>query len=150
MQNTAGNWAYTQITTASYGISVNGNAAWSDYILEADVKHTGTGTRSVGLIVRYQDEANYYFAIYERAQSLWRLYRRVNGGNTLLATSAPKSWPADTYHRIKVDVKGNRFIVIDDGTTVINTTDGSLATGKIGLRTYQNTGAFDNVLVLPN
>ena len=47
-------------------------------------------------------------------------------------------------------MKGNRFIVIDDGTTVINTTDGSLATGKIGLRTYQNTGAFDNVLVLPN
>ena len=150
MLDVGGSWQYMQTDTAGFGISVNGSAAWSDYILSADVKHVDTGTRSVGLIVRYQDASNYYFAIYERNLGFWRLYRRVNGGNTLLATSAPRSWPADTYHRIRVNVKGNRFIVIDNGTTVIDVTDGSFATGKIGLRTYKNVGMFDNVLVVPN
>ena len=149
MADVGGSWLYMQTDMASFGISVNGNAAWSDYILSADVSHVGPGTRSVGLIVRYQDASNYYFAIYERNLGLWRFYRRVNGGNTLLASTS-KSWPASTYHRIRVNVKGNRFIVIDNDTTVIDITDGSLATGKIGLRTYQNIGIFDNVLVLPN
>ena len=150
MLNDAGNWRYIQTTTASYGISVNGLASWSDYILEADVKHVGTGTRSVGLVVRYQDASNYYFAIYERNLNLWRLYKRVNGVNTLIKQSGTTIWPADTFHRIQVNVKGDRFIVIDNGTTVIDWNDSTFATGKIGLRTYQNLGVFDNVLVLPN
>jgi hypothetical protein len=138
---------YRQLSTSGTGITLSGDSSWADYMLQAKVKNVSSGTRSFGLIARYKDNDNYYFAVYERAEAKWKLYKRVSGANHELGTYA-ESWPNDTYKTVKMTVNGSSIRLNVDGQDIIAKTDSVISKGKVGLRTNLNAAAFDEVIVI--
>jgi beta-galactosidase len=138
---------YLQTDTSGYGISVAGNAAWTDYALRARIKNVASGDRNIGLIVRYQDSFNYYFACYERSVGVWRLYKRVGAKNTQLGTDYAQSWADNAYKQVALSAGGGSLVLSVGDTNLISVSDNTFPTGKIGLRTYLNGGAFDDLRV---
>lgn len=75
------------------------------------------------------------------------LIKSVAGTKTTLAFTNP-SIAADTFYTYKIVLNGSDISVYKDGVLQFNVTDTAFASGKIGVRTYANTKAyFDDVLV---
>jgi hypothetical protein len=113
---------------------------------------SGKRDRSFGVVVRAQDERNYYVA---RANtSGWgenvRLYAMVAGKRRELAEwegpIAPEAW-----HDLAIEAVGNSLSVILDGRTVIRCTDTTFAgPGLAGVWTKaEAVSRFDDLVITP-
>ena len=98
---------------------------------------TMTTAQDAGLILRFQDQNNFYVAtICDDSGSTpttnIRLFKRVGGFGSL--GSANLTWARGTLKTIRFTATGTALEVLVDGTSVISTTDSQFSSGKIGLR----------------
>jgi hypothetical protein len=134
---------------ASNGLAIatlNGTD-WTDYQrVEADITPSFSGTGSwVGLVARYVDADNYYYAIV-RANQTYGIYKRVNGVDTLLHESYFYNTWTPTF-RVALRIDRNQIGVefsFQQGATV---TDNSLTHGRGGVMTWLARADFDDVHV---
>ncbi|MDR6551065.1 glycoside hydrolase family 9 protein [Paenibacillus qinlingensis] len=154
---TSGTWSvqssqYSGQASSASSFSVAGDSTWTDYTLEAKVNITNNtnGNKDAGLLVRYTDVDNYYLLLLknnDRTGRKMELIKSVAGVKTVLGFTNP-SIAADTYYTYKIALNGSTITVYKDGVQQFSVIDTSLASGKIGARTYANTKAyFDDVLV---
>ncbi|RTE11494.1 DUF1080 domain-containing protein [Paenibacillus whitsoniae] len=154
---TSGTWSvqsgqYSGQAGSSNSYSIAGDASWTDYTLEAKVNVTNNinGNKDAGLLVRYTDADNYYLLLLknnDRSGRKMELIKSVAGVKTSLAFTNP-SIAADTFYTYKIVLGGSHISVYQDGVLQFSVVDTSLANGKIGARTYANTKAyFDDVVV---
>ena len=134
----------------------DGNLAWSDYSVEADVKLNNYLSGEIGIIGRAQDASNYYRLSLKSHPTtgarMWWL-SRIDGGVATLLASGRQYFQSGYYYRLKLTffkdhIEGS---ISHDGGVTFDTMgfvdDARYRTGKIGLMTSNTQGVFDNVAV---
>lgn len=154
---TSGTWSvqsgqYVGQAGGGNSFSVAGESSWTDYVLQAKVSVTSNagGNKDAGLLFRYTDADNFYVLYLkndDRSGRKMELVKSVGGVKTTLAYANP-SVAADTFYTYKIAVHGSDISVYQNDVLQFSATDSSLASGKIGARTYANTKAyFDDITV---
>jgi len=137
-----------QNSSSALAIALVTDTDWTDYQrVEAEIRPTfGAGDSWAGLVARYVDENNYYFAVI-RANNAYGIYKRVNGVNTLLREGTYYS--TSPGGRLALIVDGNNIFLTsgDAQETFPGGTDNSLTHGRAGLITSQARADFDDVRV---
>lgn len=149
---TVANGEYSGQASSGASYSVAGEASWTDYTLQAKVNVTNNinGNKDAGLVFRYADPDNTYVLYLknnDRTGRKMELVKVVGGVKTVLDFSNPSIAP-DTFYTYKIIASGDHIEVYKDGVLELSATDSSHAGGKIGARTYANTKAiYDDILV---
>lgn len=157
-------WAYGPVeleTRYHLGTHVStGDKNWGDYALNAIVRSSDND--GVGLIFRYDNPRNYYriLLMNDPAWSgldssgvavntpLQRIQKFVNGEPIILAENkVSEAYPAG-FFALTADVRGDTIKAYLDGNLILSAVDNQFSSGKIGLLSYANAGAFyDSVTV---
>ncbi|MFJ9381980.1 glycosylhydrolase-like jelly roll fold domain-containing protein [Streptomyces sp. NPDC101455] len=122
------------------------STGWTDYSVGATVR-IDSGT--AGLLVRCSDARNGYLADLRTDGGL-DIWRQVDGGFSLLHQGAGVAgFDAHADHRLKVTVRGQKILPSLDGTALAPVSDGTFATGTIGVRaTATQHSSWDSLTVL--
>jgi hypothetical protein len=136
--------ARTDITGLAFAL-VNGSE-WSDQQrIEADIAPTfSSATGRAGLVVRYVDADNYYFLAH-RPGGILRLYRMLDGVETVLWQRATGT---RLPGRVGLGVDSARIhVYFNNAEFGAVGADRALVPGRTGLATFQTRTDFDNVYV---
>ena len=143
--------ATAQLSTTSF----DGDLAWDDYSIQADVKIYNYISGEIGIIGRAQDAAHYYglsLKSDEAGKRKWWL-SRIDGGVVTELASGIQYFQSGYYYLLKLTFYKQHIeasISFDRGLTFNSlgfAEDTRYRAGKIGLMTTNTKGAFDNVAV---
>jgi len=111
---------------------------------------SGAVDQACGLVIRYQDENNYYLTRANALEQNVRFYTVVNGTRQQLASWAG-SVTGGVWHELRMDAQGDHFEVSWDGTKAIDVHDQTFReAGKVGVWTKADSvTAFDDLMVEP-
>ena len=129
-----------------------GNPAWTDYTVEAKFMVFAANNFPGGLRGRVNTSTG---AAYEAwilpASGKITLYRiggwNIDSGGLADLKDATVSIAPNVFNSLKLSFKGTQISVIYNGTTIIQTTDSTLAKGAIALDVSNQHIQFDDVLV---
>jgi hypothetical protein len=94
----------------------------------------GKNDQGGGFVWRYQDNNNYYIARMNPLEDNYRVYKVVASKRIQLGTKEGIKVPMGEWHKLKVDVKGNKMQGYLDGEKIWEITDDTFKTGgQIGL-----------------
>lgn len=111
---------------------------------------SGTVDQACGLVLRYQNENNYYLTRANALENNVRFYKLVNGKRQQLG-----SWDGvvatGAWHALQVEALGDHFTVFWNGQRVIDANDRTFSqAGRIGLWTKADSVTdFDDLKVEP-
>lgn len=127
------------------GVVLNQALASNDY--EAEIRTYFSGTMANrGLLARYQDLNNYYYAKVNRDGGL-SIIKKVNGVTTNLLFKWIGGIPSSAWHTLKLAVEGSQIRFYYDGVLKAEVTDGALAVGKPGVYADVYNENFDDFSV---
>src|SRR6266404_3347594 len=87
-----------------------------------------------GFVWRYQDNNNYYICRMNPLEDNYRVYKVVAGKRTQLGGKEGVKVPAGEWHKLKVEVKGNKMEGYLDGQKIWEIRDDTYQdAGKVGL-----------------
>jgi hypothetical protein len=134
-----------QNSSSTLAIALVNDTDWTDYQrIEAQITPTfGSGDSWAGVVARYVDANNYYFAVM-RPNDTYGIYKRVNGVNTLLREG---TFYAPNPDRFALIVDGNNIFMSTGEGFYPGGTDNSLTHGRAGLITWQARADFDELHV---
>jgi pectate lyase len=147
---------HISVTVANYDLWANPSESFTDTSVEVDATLvSGTEDNDMGVLCRYQDTSNYYFAEIA-SDGYYGIGKVVAGTQNALtdgfpATDLVKSGVGTTNH-MRVDCVGNTITLYINGTQAASVTDSEFSSGDVGLiaGTYDTPGvevAFDNFVV---
>ena len=130
--------------------SVVGDAAWDDYVIEADVRLDDGNW--AGIAFRAQSDFEYYvyyLNLPDNKAELWKHndgafdarenIEQIPGQNIVLEASV--------FHQVKVVVAGDAFELWIDDELQGQHADASYSEGKVGVWTWATKASFDNFTV---
>ena len=137
-------------------IWANPSLYFADTIVEVDTYWiSGTYDTDFGIICRYQDTSNFYFAVIS-SDGYAAVIHMLDGSYTILGADALQPYPAivqgDALNHIRFDCVGDTLTLYVNGQRLITVSDPSLKNGDLGLiaGTYDEGGVeifFDNFIV---
>jgi hypothetical protein len=142
-------------TTDPYGLSLLRDTL-EDFWMSVNIKAlTSTSNWYAGLVLRYQDEDNYYLVQYNPGGL--SLMKMRNGSSTQLASTSSYTFSSNAWYHISVYLHENKIKIYVDYDEVLEKYDTSspLYSGLAGLWVYTSepTGSaeanFDDVHVWP-
>ncbi len=138
-------YAYKQTNENGASELVAGDAAWTDYVYEADVK-LGGGAGAM-MDFRYMDSRHFYYLY--MSDTYIRIMKQNGDVQDWIKAYDGPSLDRSDYVRIKVEASGNQFKIYRNGELVLTATDDNapFLSGKIGLATWATSVEFDNVSV---
>lgn len=143
---TDGTKVYKQTNTTGEALSVAGDATWSNYTVEAKVKlYDAIANNGTGIIGRYFDNSNYYLLRLVTTGKV-QLYKKSAGAFTLLQ-EANLTVSTNTTYTLKLAMSGSSISGFVNGSQMVSTTDTGISSGKIGLRSYNQTASIDDVAI---
>jgi glucose/arabinose dehydrogenase len=102
--------------------------------VSADFARVGENSPLMGLLLRVQDERNYYlFTRRSGGTSYVYISRVVNGVETVLATHNVANAPKDTFFRMEARADGNVLTLFLDDLFQVSVADSTFASGGVGL-----------------
>ena len=147
---TGGSWSvvsdgsnvFRQTSTSADARALAGST-WSDYAVSARVKPLNyNGANAVGVIARASSSTNYYgFAV---TGSQARIIKRVNGTVTTIATGTA-SVPVNAWATLRLEAAGTALRGYVNGTQVVQASDGTHASGRLGVLATSASASFDDV-----
>ncbi len=133
----------------------NGNQAWTDYTLSADMMSTDND--GIGLMARYTNSENYYRFHWSQQADTWDkdftnpgFQRRVldvcvDGAWQVLA-SDNVPYTTGQWYNVEMKLVGDSIQVYIDGNLIFDVTDDSHDQGAVGIYSWGNSaGYFDDV-----
>ncbi len=123
---------------------------WKNYSYTVDYKIMGDDD-GVGVLFRYQDPEHFYrFITVEDPgnQGPFRKLQAKDGDKYITLAENKKGYDSSKPHKIKITVKGDEIKVFFDGKETLSAKDSRYKKGKIGLMSYAEQPAFDNVSIL--
>jgi len=136
--------AYEQTVDAGNARAFAGVAGWDDVRVEAEVTPTfGDGLTAV--LARVQGAETYYYLTL-RFAGRFEINRLVDGSRTEIA-SVPFDVEVGETYRLGLHMFGDELTGYVDGVPLVQGTDGTFASGEAGLKTFNTTAMFDNVVV---
>jgi hypothetical protein len=115
----------------SWSFLSTGTTSWVNYTVSSVIK-TDAGTGVAGIAARVIDAANYYSCQVVNGTSM-RLVKVVGGKLSVLTQSGGQVLTPDTFHTVSMVVTGNHVGCLLDGQTVLQSVDGTLTHGQVGL-----------------
>lgn len=139
-------WRQNSTTATSGAIH---EADWIDQNIAADVRPLSFQgpDRWVGLVTRYQDEANYYY-ITLRDRDRLQIKRMLNGEFTTLADKPLLVTPGVLY-RVQFESSGSLHNVYVNGVKALSVYDDKLKHGHPGIRMHMARADYDNIVIGP-
>lgn len=134
--------------TSNDAVILAGDAGWSDYTAEAEVRINANGGYG-GIVFRAQNNSNnYWLRLYRPSsgQTVVQLIRRVNGSATVLAFSN-QNLAINQWYNLKVSVIGSQIQGYLNGEKIIEAADTQFATGRIGFQNLTQRMSADNLVV---
>ena len=122
---------------------------WTDQSVAADVRPIAFQgpDRWVGLVTRYQDEANHYYITLRDRERL-EIKRMVNGEFRTLAGTSLLVTPGVLY-RLQFESSGTLHNAYVNGVKVLSVHDDALAHGHPGIRMHRARANYDNIVIAP-
>jgi len=151
----ASNWTIANNTFTYNGGGATqqyaGNAAWTNYTLQADITLTTASNYPGGLRFRLNPSTGAAYAVWlypgtSQVKLLKSTVWNINTNTTTLATVS-RALPAGTHH-VRIDVLGSTITVFIDYVQVISFTDASYPSGAIALDVSSQRVAFSNISVV--
>jgi len=144
---TDGSPAYRQASTGANAKTQTGDPAWSDYTVRARLKPTAfaTAARSAGITARSTTMSSYY-ALVLTGGGAAQLQRVANGTVTVLG-SAAVGVTTGTWYDLALRVTGSTLAGSVNGAQVVQASDATFSSGRIGLVTSYAAASFDDVVV---
>ena len=140
---------------ASYPLLLKNGTSLKDGFIEVQFKAlSGSEDRAAGLVWRAKDADNYYVVRANALEDNVVLYKTVNGVRSSLDIVGRKGGygvkvpvPAQQWHRLRVEFKGNRFKVLYNGKPLFEVEDATFRdAGMVGLWTKADSVTlFDEV-----
>ncbi|WP_254550123.1 DUF1080 domain-containing protein [Catellatospora tritici] len=123
-----------------------GDAAWTDYTVQASVKPLSLGSGGyVGLLARASTSTTFYRLALLPGNVVQ--LQAVNSGSVAVLGSVSRTVATGTWYTLSLTVTGTQISGAVDGTTVATGTSSVVAKGRIGLQTGYSSANFDNVTV---
>jgi hypothetical protein len=118
-----------------FNICVAEDTKYKDVELSVSFKAmAGDSDQGGGFVWRYQDNNNYYICRMNPLEDNYRVYKVVAGKRIQLGAKEGVQVKAGEWHRLKVEVKGNKMEGYLDGKKLCEITDDTFASaGKVGL-----------------
>lgn len=140
------NGAYVQHKVDSQGyMTFAGNTSWTDYEFEVKVTPLAYDKKlSVMLSGRADGAGNRYVGSYNDGKLT--INRRVNNADKVLASGNYEMVVGTTY-TMKMVFEGDHISLYINGEKLLETTDSTHSSGKVGFVTYQTSAKFDDVVV---
>ncbi|MBB5873558.1 pectate lyase [Allocatelliglobosispora scoriae] len=142
-----GSSVYRQTSTSADAKSLAGQAAWTDYSVEAlvvPIAFNGSN-RSLGVAARVQSTSSFYSLVLSNAGRVE--LRRVSGGGVTALATAATPVVSGTARRLRLETSGTALRGYVDGVHLVSTTDTAFASGRVGLVASYASGSFDGVQV---
>lgn len=129
---------------------VAGSDAWKDYVLS--VWATPIDDDSFAVLFRYQNERNYYRLLgLADLDKEWRLDKISGGRAETIASVWDKCFTPGRTYLLEVAVHGDKIHVYLDGELLMQATDTTHQSGRVGLGCITQSGmAFDDLVVYAN
>lgn len=145
------NHAYRNTTAVNSVRSYLGHVVRSDYSQKVRMKVDGWGTGNpvrLGIIGRYVNSTNFYYAVYEHSTQRFKLYKVVNGAVSTIASSAvtPTDFTSG-YREMKLELDGASLALYLDGALMVAAQDSSFPEGYPGLYAYNQQTYFDDIVI---
>ena len=111
--------------------------------LEGDVD------QGFGLVWRYRDVNNYYLTRCNADEDNCTIYHVIDGSRRAFQNHAVKV-ATKTWHTMKMEARGNHFVVWFDGQKVLDARDDTFQSGRVGLWTKADSVIeFDDFSIAP-
>jgi hypothetical protein len=140
---------------ATYPLLLKNDTSIRDGFIEMKFKAVaGSEDRAAGVVWRAKDASNYYVARANALEDNFVLYKTVNGVRSALDIVGRKGGygvsvpvPANTWHSLRIDFKGARFIASFNGKQMFEVEDATFTDGgKVGLWTKADSVTlFDEI-----
>ncbi|MFC7528548.1 polysaccharide lyase family 1 protein [Actinoplanes sp. GCM10030250] len=142
-----GSPAYRQSSTSSNARALAGNTAWTNYTIQARVRPIAFGAtdRTAGIAARAQSTSQYYALVLTGGGTAQ--LQRVSGGTAASLGTAAVGGSTGTSRTLALSVQGSTLTGYVDGLQVLQSTDSSYGSGRIGLVTGYASASFDDVVV---
>ncbi len=104
---------------------------------------SGSRMRAGGVVFRYRDANNYYFARADALEQNVALFRVENGQRVRLGMAVKHDLPPDAWRILKVTARGNNLQVYLDHRRIVQARDsGFTGSGKVGLWTAGDSTTY--------
>ncbi|NOU88307.1 hypothetical protein GC102_21455 [Paenibacillus sp. LMG 31460] len=145
------NHVYQNTNTVNTARSYLGHIVHADYSQKVRMKVDAWGTGNpvrLGIVGRYVNSTNFYYAVYERTTERFKIYKIVNGTVSTVASSGVT--PVDFtlgYREMKLVLEGTSLVLYLDGIQVVSAVDSSFLEGYPGLYAYNQKTYFDDIVI---
>ena len=136
-------------TDYRFPLAVLKDGAYKDVTLSVRARPlSGEVDQGFGLVFRYQDANNYYITRCNADEDNCTIYHTVKGSRRAFLNQSVKV-AKNTWHTLKLEASGDRFVVWYDGNKVLDAKDESFKdAGKVGLWTKADSVIeFDDLRV---
>jgi hypothetical protein len=118
-----------------FNICVAEDTNYKDVTLSVSFKAmAGKKDQGGGFVWRYRDNNNYYICRMNPLEDNYRVYHVVDGKRVQIGAKEGIKVPVGEWHKLKVEVKGNRMEGYLDGEKMWEVTDDTFKNGgKVGL-----------------
>lgn len=146
----SGSWTYQanglQGSSTGDAFFISADSA-SDFIYQADFTIGSTeGQRAGTLVFRSNADASQAYAVnVDAGADVITFFKWGNGGGVISSYSTVIN--TNTTYRLKVKALGSSFTIYVNDVPVINATDSTYSSGKLGLNVYHSTTMIQNAFV---
>jgi hypothetical protein len=145
--SSGGSLVYRQTTTSGGYHSLAGSTGWTDQIVEVDAKGVSfNGTaKFFGIIARHLDANNYYYFILRNSNVIE--LKKYDAGVQSLLDSAAFTVSTTPIYDLRLDAIGPTLNAYINGRLVLEAQDSTNPAGQMGVKIFDASAEFDNVLV---
>jgi hypothetical protein len=140
------NEVLAQTSNSGMAVAVEQDSDWSGYqAVSTLVTPEYTNADGwVGVVLRYVDANNFYYATVRKDQQSYSVYKRVDGVDTLLLTQMENSKVPTFAFGMRIDGNGNMRVILDN-SDLPGPTDKTFSHGRAGVATFQTRADFDEL-----
>lgn len=137
-------------TDYRFPVAVVKNESFRDVTLTVRARPlAGEIDQGFGLVWRYRNADNYYITRCNALEDNCTIYHVINGSRRPFQNH-PVRVATSVWHTLKMEARGNHFIVWFDGAKVLDARDDTFQSGQVGLWTKADSVIeFDDFAVAP-
>src|SRR5229473_4070368 len=122
-------------TDYRFPLAVVKEGSYKDVSLSVRAKPvSGEVDQGFGIVWRYKDASNYYITRCNADEDNCTIYHTVNGSRRAFQNHNVKV-ATNVWHTLKMEARGNHFIVWFDGEKVLDAHDDTFQSGRVGMWT---------------
>lgn len=141
--------AYSPLPILRLGEYILAPDSYADFSLKVDARSAesaGNANADYALVFGFQDANNYYYMLFNKTLVNTKLSVVVAGERADLAT-ATQGLTGNEYNTAEVRRIGDTIEVWFDGNLVLQVTDTTYMSGRVGLGSFNDSAYFDNIRI---